>query len=147
MNTFEIGQCLKTIHHSLMRNVFAANRLPVYMAPPVYLISNLDPDTKPGSHWIAIYINANGVGEYFDTFGRKPKGYHLAFLKRNASRWSYNHKVIQNLFSSFCGEYCLTYLYFKYRGICLRNFVNMFSENTIKNDVLLKKMFKSFFNF
>lgn len=147
MNTVEISHYLKAIHHSLMRNVFAANRIPIYMAPPVYLISNLDPDTKSGSHWIAIFINADGVGEYFDTFGRKPTGYHLAFLKRNASRWTYNPKVIQNFFSSLCGEYCLMYLCLKYQGMCLRNFVNIFSEDIIKNDHLLKKMFKSFFIF
>lgn len=145
MNTFEINKYLKIIHHSLVCNVFAANRLPIYMSPPVYLISNLDPDTKPGSHWIAVFINADGIGEYFDTFGRKPEGYHLTFLKRNAIRWTYNNKVIQNIFSSYCGEYSLLYLYLKYRGMCLKNFVNMFTGNTINNDILIKKMFKCFF--
>lgn len=145
MNTYEISKCLKIVHHSIITNVFAANRLPIYMTPPVYLICNLDPDTKPGSHWIAIFINANGIGEYFDSFGRKPESYQLAFLKRNAIRWTYNSKVIQNFFSSLCGEYCLMYLYLKYRGICMRNFENIFTGDTYNNDVLLKGMFKSFF--
>lgn len=144
MNTAEISKYLKLIHHSLVGNVFAANRLPIHMTSPVYLISNLDPDTKPGSHWVAIYIDSNGVGEYFDTFGRKPEGYHLSFLKRNTSRWRHNNKVIQSIFSSVCGEYCLLFLYLKYRGLSLRSFVNMFNENTIQNDNLVCKMFNLF---
>ena len=145
MNTQELGIFLSKIHPVLKNNVFAANRLPMFMTPPVYLISNLDPDTKPGSHWIAIYIDANGVGEYFDTFARKPTGSHLLFLKRNVSRWTYNNRVIQNIFSSLCGEYCLMYLYLRYRGITLRNFAEMFTENTIDNDALLKIMFRTFY--
>lgn len=142
MNSLEISKHLKKIHHSLISNVFAANRLPIYMTTPVYLISNLDPDSKPGSHWIAIYLSADGVGEYFDTFGRKPDGYHLSFLRRNSNRWIYNSIAIQNIFSSLCGEYCLVYLYLKYRGISLDNFVKMFTNDSFHNDFLLKEMFK-----
>lgn len=148
MNTLEISKCLKAIHPTLTSNVFAANRLPVHMSTPVYLISNLDPDTKPGSHWIAIYIGTNGIGEYFDTFGRKPNSYHLSFLKRNTSRWIYSNKIIQNVFSSFCGEYCLVYIYLKRRGMSLTNFVEMFNQDTNNNnDLLLNDMFKSFIIF
>lgn len=145
MNNLEISKRLKVIDNSLIKNVFPANRLPMYISTPIYLISNLEPDTKPGSHWIAIYMNANGIGEYFDTFGRKPEGYHLSFLQRNTNRWIYSNKIIQNMFSSFCGEYCLVYLYLKKRGMSLKDFVGMFSEDTFYNDILLIKMFKTFF--
>lgn len=144
MNTLEIEKYLKKIHRSLEYNVFAANRIPVHITRPVYMISNLDPDTSPGSHWVAIYVNTDGVGEYFDTFGRKPNNYHLTFLKRNTNRWTYNNKLIQSVFSSFCGEYCLLYLYFKIRGMSLRNFVEMFSDDTICNDLLIINMFYYF---
>nr|XP_034832232.1 uncharacterized protein F54H12.2-like [Maniola hyperantus] len=63
-----------------------ANKIPIYLTPPAYLISNLDPDTKPGSHWVAIYVGTNGVGEYFDSFGRKPMDYHEMFLKTNCKK-------------------------------------------------------------
>lgn len=144
MNTLDISHYLKKINHSLEPNVFAANRIPIHMTTPVYLISNLDPDTKPGLHWVAIYVNSKGVGEYFDTFGRKPEGYHLSFLRRNTSMWMYNSKIIQNVFSSLCGEYCLMFLYFKYRGMTFTDFVGMFTEDTIQNDAMLTEMFKNF---
>lgn len=145
MNTLQIADFLKKINYSLFPNVYAANRLPIYMTLPVYLISNLDPDTKTGSHWVAIYVSVDGVGEYFDTFGRRPVGHHLSFLKRNTYRWTYNNKIIQNIFSSICGEYCLVYLYCKFRGMQLKEFLEMFNENSMYNDWLLKEMFRYIF--
>lgn len=144
MNTLQIREYLKKIHHSLQYNVFAANCIPIHISTPVYMISNLDPNTKPGSHWVAIFIDINGFGEYFDTFGRKPDGYQLSFLRRNTYKWTYNNKIIQNIFSALCGEYCLLYLYFRLRGITLEEFVNFFGDNTYNNDILLNKMLQSF---
>ena len=34
------------------------------------IVFNLDPSYKPGSHWVAVYIDRNGLPEYFDFFGR-----------------------------------------------------------------------------
>lgn len=136
---------LKHIHPGLEFNVFAANRLPIYVNTPIYLISNLDPDTRPGSHWVAIHINSNGVGEYFDSFGRKPTGYHQLFMQRNSRIWFYNNYQLQNCFTSVCGEYSLVYLYFRFKNISMLNLLNCFSFNTLQNDLLLREMFKSLF--
>ena len=35
---------------------------------PSSFVINLDPSYKPGSHWVAVYFDKNGVGEYFDSF-------------------------------------------------------------------------------
>lgn len=144
MNTHEISKALRKISPFISNHVFASNQIPVLMNKPIYLISNLDPITKPGSHWIAIYINENGDGEYFDSFGRRPTGFHLNFMKRNSKKWNYNNKIIQNIFSSICGEYCLVFLYLKYRYVSLKDYLNMFDDDTTANDFLLKKMFNSF---
>lgn len=56
----------------------------------------------------------------------------------------YNNKIIQDVFSSLCGEYTVMYLYFKCRGILLRDFVKMFTDDTVHNDFMLSEMFKSF---
>ena len=53
------------ISPNVRQTVFAANRLPLYVSLPSYIICNLDPDHLPGSHWIAIYISESGYGEYF----------------------------------------------------------------------------------
>ena len=33
---------------------------------PSSFVINLDPSYKPGSHWVAVYFDRNGIGEYFD---------------------------------------------------------------------------------
>lgn len=145
MDTSEIKHFMSKINFNIKSNVFAANKMPIFDQLPVYLISNLDPDYKPGSHWIAIYIDINGVGEYFDSYGRKPEGYHKMFLKRNSNKWFYNHKSFQNPFTSVCGEYCLVYLYFKKRGKTMDDFQSMFSDDSLCNDLIVRNMFKSIF--
>ena len=35
-------------------------------------VINLDPSYKPGSHWVAVYFDRNGEGEYFNSLGRYP---------------------------------------------------------------------------
>lgn len=109
MDTQEIEKYLYEIHPNLKFNVYAANRLPITVEVPAYIISNLDPDSKPGSHWIAIHIDKNHIGQYFDSYGRPPSGYHRTFLKRNSHRWDFNAKKLQDDWTSFCGEYCLMY--------------------------------------
>jgi hypothetical protein len=76
MNTLEIDHVLKT--HQSTRNVFkgvyARNRLPRRLNVPSALIAigNTDPDDRPGTHWVALYIDANSRGEYYDPTGRPP---------------------------------------------------------------------------
>lgn len=145
MDTIEIQSFLKKIHPQLEFNVYASNCIPMYGALPIYLVCNLDPDTKPGSHWVAIAVDVNGNGEYFDSYGRKPTGYHLNFMKRNCKKWIYNDKRLQNDLTSVCGEYCLVYLFFKFFKKSMLDFVNNFSNNTLCNDLLLRRIFKSIF--
>jgi hypothetical protein len=74
MNTLEIDHVLRT--HTSIRNVFkgmyARNRLPRRLNVPSALIGNTDPDDLPGTHWVALYIDANSRGEYYDPTGRPP---------------------------------------------------------------------------
>lgn len=145
MDTLELQKHMKKIHSSLENNVYAANRLPMYTHVPTYIICNLDADDKPGSHWVAIHIDTNGIGQYFDSYGRTPERYHLQFLKRNCKRWDWNVDRIQNDWTSVCGEYCLMYLLFKFQGCSMHSFTNIFTGNTLYNDNLVDEMFHSYF--
>lgn len=146
MNTLEIQECLLKIHPSLHKNVYAANRLPIRIQKPTLLVSNLDSDTQPGSHWVAIHIDDSSVGQYFDTYGRPPEGFQRTFLDRNCRVWDYNTKRIQNDWTSVCGEYCIVYLYYKYHGKSLSEFTSNFDSNlTMQNDIVLYDMFKYYF--
>lgn len=145
MNTIDIQQCLHYIHPTLQNNVYAANRLPLHVKTPTYLISNLDKDIEPGSHWIAMHIDRNGVGQYFDSYGRPPTGYHRGFLNRNARQWDFNRYRLQHDLTSVCGEYSLTYLYYKFYGNTMMDFIKFFSINKISNDIFIYKLFATLF--
>lgn len=145
MDTEELQLCMKKISPLIESNVFPANRIPVIVNLPVYIISNLDPDSKPGSHWVAIHIDINGIGEYFDSFGRKPSGYHKLFLKTNAKKWYHNHMSIQNQLTSVCGEYCLVYIFYKFNGRRMSDFLSIFFDDTLYNDLIIRNMFTSIF--
>jgi hypothetical protein len=68
MNTLEIDTLLKKHPHSrpVFKGVYARYRLPRLLNVPSALVGNTDPDHRMGQHWVAIYIDANSRGEYYD---------------------------------------------------------------------------------
>ena len=74
--------CLTTVHneyvkdwHSIektsplqtvFKGVYARNRLHRLLNIPSALVGNTDPDHRMWQHWVAIYIDANTRGEYYD---------------------------------------------------------------------------------
>ena len=56
----------------VFKEVYARNRLPRLLNVPSALVGNTDPDHRMGQHWVAIYIDANSRGEYYDPTGRPP---------------------------------------------------------------------------
>ena len=67
---------------------------------PSAYVFNLDPSYKPGSHWVAVYIDRKGRPEYFDSFGRPPPREIKDFLYTCAESWKHNHVPIQELYST-----------------------------------------------
>lgn len=71
--------------------VFASDTMPRYVSNPVLLICNTDPQDKTGTHWIAIFIDKFGRGEFFDSYGMPPVvKSHYDFLQRNCATWTFN---------------------------------------------------------
>ena len=73
MNTTEIDRFVRgdDACRGIFQGVFSADTLP---EKPRLLVGNTDPSDKPGNHWIAVFVDSTGRGEYFDSFGRKPFG-------------------------------------------------------------------------
>ena len=132
--------------------VFPADKLPSIneFKYPMTFIVNSDPSGEPGSHWMAIYINANGYGEFFDSYGKHPSVYSdrfSKFLDRSCKTWLYNKKCLQGIFSTTCGHYCLFYILHRARGVSLRVIVDMFTSNTDYNDDTVNIFIKKRYNF
>lgn len=126
--------------------VFAADTLPHRITTkPALLIVNSDPISKPGTHWLAMSIDACGKGFYFDSYGQRPNvPLHERFLSRVCKSWTYNHVDLQALDSSVCGQYCCMYLLFKAHGFTMTDFVKCFSNDCAQNDARVEKMYQRY---
>ena len=98
MNTLEIDTLLKKHPHSrpVFNWVYARNRLYRLLNVPSALVGNTDPDHPMGQHWIAIYIDANSRGEYYDPTGRPPhESAYVIFMNKHCLHWTYNTVRVQ----------------------------------------------------
>jgi hypothetical protein len=117
--------------------VFARNDLPIIGSLPTGLVANTDVISKPGQHWVAIYIDETGYGYYFDSFGLRPRHKEfIDYLDNNCkSGWTYNKTTFQSVTASTCGRYCILFLYHRFNNYSSEDFVRLFSKNTLLNDV------------
>lgn len=123
--------------------VYAADKIPWGWARPCAIIANTDDHTKPGTHWVAFYLSANGRGVFFDSFGRPPSDPRfIQRLNRNCRDFEWNRIQIQSYLSNICGNYCIVALHWLSMGKSLSAFCKLFTNNHKQNDQLLMKMYK-----
>jgi len=136
------------IASTLFQGVFAADTLPHNPPIPCALIANTDPENRPGQHWVAFYIESNGHGEYFDSYGRPPTVKNFRdFLQQNTSEWTCNDSLLQGVLSSTCGQYCIFYLLFRCRDVSMQEIVAEFNvANRASNDVAVNNFLSDYFN-
>jgi len=127
--------------------VFARNTLPREIKTrPFALICNTDLIQEPGTHWIAIYCDKNGIGEYFDSYGLPPLYTEFEhFLYRNCPNgYMHNRIPLQCLDCVTCGEYCVAYVIFRLRNRSYADFISLFTSNPNVNDKLIKYYFNKY---
>ena len=99
MDNFEIANILQSdwLVRPCFRGVYPSNRLPKRLRKGIAhaLIINIDPDTKPGSHW---YFNPFGLATYLDSFGFPP---YVPAIKRFISRNCHTLKYNTWVFTEF----------------------------------------------
>ena len=136
MNTQQIQKLLNAdlVCNRLFQGVFSSDTLPFH---PRLLISNTDPSYKPGTHWIAIYVDGSGCGEYFDSFGRPPDKHFECYMNTHRRKWNFNRVQLQSMISSFCGFYCCLFCLLRSRSLNMIGFVNMFTNDTGFNDLIV----------
>jgi len=135
MNTYEIDRFIKAdkVSRCTFQGVYSADTLP---DQPRLLVCNTDESTKPGQHWIAIHVDTDGRGEYFDSFGRAPDKHFEAYMNKHCTRWTFNKRQLQSIISSFCGYYCCMYCMLRCRRVDMTRIVAMFTTDTGFNDTI-----------
>ncbi len=75
MNSLQILNILKSdpFTKTVFTNVLPSDRLPHEMQKkPRGFVLNTDPSNRPGTHWVAMYLTAEGKGEFWDSYGEAP---------------------------------------------------------------------------
>ena len=136
MHTSQIDRLFESdaVCRSMFQGVFSVDTLP---PKPRLLVCNTDPSTKPGSHWIAINVDKNGRGEYFDSFGRGPQPIIEAYMNRHCRFWTFNNSQLQSVISGLCGFYCCFFCLLRSRRIDMINIVKHFTTDTGLNDSIV----------
>jgi len=139
MDTLDLNKLLE--HNACFLGTFPRDMLPstVKRKAPFGLIVNTDKASDPGTHWVAIFVDASGYGEYFDSFGLAPQHNEITdFLNNTCTQgWSYNSYALQDITGDTCGVYAAMYLETRFQGCSYTQFMSMFTSNQRINDFLV----------
>jgi len=105
-----------------------------HMENNIYYVINLDPSDKPGSHWVACFVNKRGPNSYFDSYGYPPTIDSIKdFVGEN---FNYNTKQVQHPLSTACGQWCIFWILHTLLKGKIGNDVPTFQARFDKHDLL-----------
>ena len=126
--------------------VFPSDLLPTDVPRPSCLIANTQPSSNKGEHWVAIFINKEGYGDYFCSYGISPSRFFVDFMDDNTLSWASNEKCIQGNVSTTCGQYAVFFLFCRARGLPMRKFLSLFTSDNGENDSIVTAFINGKFN-
>lgn len=115
------------------------------------IVFNLDENSKPGSHWVAVFIDVskNNI-EYFDSLGKKPIkniSTNLKIIKKSFSEHFnkpfkiYYNNIIHQKNGAECGVYVVYYIIARLFNYSINDI-----NNNIKDDKTIGEFRKYIFN-
>jgi hypothetical protein len=143
MDTEQINNALSGYEGCFM-GTFPCDDIPQVFTRPAAFVINTDPSTKPGEHWVVIWLEADGTGQYFDSFGMPPLQLDiLNYLNQTCvNGWLYNTTMLQNVLSVTCGNYCVLFVKMRCLGYSYIDFINLFTDITKINDFVISHLYK-----
>lgn len=142
MNSHEIYSCLKqdTVTTHSFRGVFPKDMLltqaKVLQNKNNSYVCNTAPKINSGEHWIAMYIDGELNGEYFDSYALEPNETFAAFLNQHCIYWRRNIFPLQVPFTSVCGQHCIFWLHSRDLGYSSECILNTLSKTNADKTVL-----------
>ncbi len=113
-----------------------------------YYILNLENKGKSGSHWVCVICKTENCF-YMDSFGAPPTKNVTMRLKEKYNKIYMNNVIIQDLDSEMCGWFCMGLIMYVHKHPYLDlikacdEYINMFDDDTDRNNAILKKYFNS----
>ena len=145
MDARQINRIMKKVPGFV--GVFPRDELPLNQRRrPFGFVANTDKSDMPGQHWVAFHFAEDGIGEYFDSYGLPPLFPEFAdYLFENAPNGHFHNKAtLQCTTCLTCGHYCVLFLITRLNGGSFIDFLNLFTNNPTKNDMLIKSYFNIF---
>ena len=134
MNSLEILRFLSSIPSHTV-GVFPADKIPRVWTKPVAFVFNTQDNSLPGQHWVAVYVDRNGQGIFFDSYGLPPYVInHIRRMRKNCKQFVWNTTALQSESSNVCGQFCIMFLRYMSRGLKMRDFLNKFTTDLKLND-------------
>ena len=135
MNTLEIERVITQdpCGEAVFADVFARDQLPATIDYPCAMVWNTDPSNEAGEHWVAMYVDEWGHGEYFDSYGLPPPSSFEHYLNRHCVQWIRNTVQLQDLLSTACGQFCVYFVMYRSHGMPMNDIVEHL-KNTEHND-------------
>ena len=139
---------------NVFQGVYSSDTLPrkKIKTRPCAMVVNTDQEHEPGSHWSAIFLDDDGTGEYFDSYGIPPLSRHvLDFLnKQTNNNWTFNTRQLQGAYTTLCGGYCIFYIMYKCRyNLSMERIIRMMfpieHAPPLSNDIKVQKSLKQRF--
>lgn len=144
MNSLQLRGALQNIPCDTV-GVYAADEIPHIWGKPAAIIANTDDHTKPGSHWVAMYVGKDNVGHYFDSYGLPPiVPQHFARFKKNCKILLYNPQQFQSNTSDVCGQFCVMFIHLMCSGFGMYRFRDIFSNNLPQNDKIVREYYSTY---
>jgi len=113
--------------------VYSKDKIPRDLKTDYWYVINMENENDGGgSHWVC-FRYGNNI-EYYDAFGFAPPNSVMRIAKKDIF---YSDKQIQDEKSTACGWYCIARIT---SHLPYMKFINQFSNDTEKNDVILKQM-------
>lgn len=115
--------------------VFAFNEKPDCCKLPIGIVVNTQGRDKSGMHWIALYIDENGNGEFMDSLASNEVfDQFRPYLETNCFSYLIPAYPLQSSISQTCGIYACAFLALRFEGMQLVDFMKIFSRSTLWND-------------
>ena len=94
--------------------------------PSAYVI-NTARHGGPGEHWVVVWLDRGGRGEYVDSYGLPPFHRDIeTFLRRHCARgFHFSPRLLQGVLSMTCGPYCVYYVLKKSRGFSMERVLSI----------------------
>ena len=123
-----------------LEGVYSIDHIPRHINRfPSFWISNSEPSTHPGRHWISCFFpDESKPAEFFCSLGKDPKSYHLQLpniLRNNGNgEYIWNSMQVQSDTSQACAYFVLYFVDLRSRGIHYSDFIETFSKHNLNGN-------------